>query len=117
MPLPKYIFKKEASEIVAQIIKGEDIWIGDYESDPDMFYFNQGAGADAVSFVINQDTGLVEVKYSEPENEEDNEWYKSGAAYNIKYALDKLVVESSTGGKRKSRRNRKLRKSTRRNRK
>lgn len=138
MSLPKYIFKKaEASKAVEQIIKGEDIFVGDYESDPDMFYFNQGSGADAVTFVINQDTGLVEIKYSDPGrqgnppyngnneeddpyadlgNDEDNEWNRSGVADNIKYALDKLVVESATGGRRKSRRNnRKSRKSTRRN--
>lgn len=137
MPGPKYIFKKEASKAIEQIIKGEDMFIGDYESDPDMYYFNQGSGADAVTFVINQDTGLVEVKYSDPgrqgnppyegNNEdddefgglgkdEDNDWYRSGVADNIKYALDNLVVESSTGGKRKSKRNnRKSRKSTRRN--
>ena len=137
MPLPKYIFKKEAAEIIAKIIVADDIFIGDYESDPDMFYFNQGSGNDAVTFVINQDTGLVEVKYSEPGrqghppyegnnedgdeyadlgDDEDNDWYKTGVADNIKYSLQNLVVESAKGGKRKSRRNkRKLRKSTRRN--
>jgi hypothetical protein len=137
MPAPKYIFKKEAAQAIKEIIKGEDIWIGDYESEPDMFYFNQGSGADAVTFIINQETGLVEVKYSEPGrqgnppymgnnekddiyadlgDDEDNEWYKSGVADNIKYALDNLVVESAAGGKRKSKRNnRKSRKSTRRN--
>jgi hypothetical protein len=137
MTLPKYIFKKEAAKAIEQIIGAEDMFIGDYESDPDMFYFNQGSGTDAVTFIINQDTGLVEVQFSEPGrqghppyegnnedddeyadygNDEDNDWYKSGLAHNIKYYLQNLVIESAKGGKRKSRRkNRKLRKSTRRN--
>jgi hypothetical protein len=139
MSLPKYIFKKEAADVVDRIIAAEDIFIGDYEKDPDMFYFNQGSGQDAVMFVINQNTGLVEVKFSEPgrnghppyegnnENgneygdlgeDEDNDWYKSGVADNIKYYLQKLVIESTKGGKRKSRRNkRKSRKTTRKHKK
>jgi hypothetical protein len=116
MPLPKYIFKKEASKVVSDIVSGEDMFIGDYEEDPDMFYLNQGSGRDAVMFTINQDNGLVEIKYSEPEKKENNDWYKTGVAENIQYYLQKHVVESATGGKKKSRRSkRKLRKNTRRN--
>jgi hypothetical protein len=112
MSLPKYIFKKEASDVIDTIIAGEEMFIGDHEQDPDMFYFNMGSGQDGATFSINQKTGTVEVKYSDPEEEEDNDWFKSGVAENIVYHLQKLVVESAKGGK-KSRRNR--RKNTRRN--
>jgi hypothetical protein len=103
-----------------------------------MIFLNQGAGADAVKFIINQDTGIVEVQYSEPgrdgnppyegNNEEedefadlgedeDNDWYENDATVNIQLYLKSMVVKISKGGKRKSRRNnRKSRKTTRRNR-
>jgi len=133
-----YQFAKGAGQGVENIIKGEDMFIGDYEYDPDMIFLNQGAGADAVKFIINQDTGIVEVKYSEPgrngnppyegnneENDEfadlgkdeDNDWYESDATVNIQLYLQTMVVKIAKGGRRKSRRNnRKSRKSTRRNR-
>lgn len=112
MVLPKYIFKKEATAVIEEIIAGEEIFIGDHEQDPDMFYFNMGSGQDGATFSINQKTGTVEVKYSDPEEKETNEWFKSGLAENIINHLQENVVESAKGGK-KSRRNR--RKNTRRN--
>ena len=109
MPLPKYIFNKEAEDVINRIIAAEDIYIGDHEKDPDMFYFNQELGRGAVTFFINQETGKVKVKYSDPENREKNDWYKSGVADNIKHHLNKHIEKSNTGGGRKKQKTRKNR--------
>ena len=110
-----YSKKKETSAVIEKIIAGEEMFIGDHEQDPDMFYFNIGSGQDGVTFSINQKTGVVEVTYSDPDNEEDNEWFKSGFAENIIYHLQKNVFESAKGGKKNRRKNSNLRKNTRRN--
>ena len=98
------------STLLGKFVNTNGIFIGDYERDPDDIYFNMGSGTDSVGFKINQSTGTVEVRYTDPET--DNEWEAySGAIVRL---LQKHVVKQS-GGKRKTRcnkrRNTKTRKS------
>jgi len=85
------------SKLIGKFINTNGIYIGDYERDPDDIYFNMGSGTDGVGFKINQSTGTVEVRYIDPET--DNEWESySGAIVRL---LQKHVVKQS-GGRRKT---------------
>lgn len=114
MTLPKYIFKEDASKIADQYIAAQDISIGDTEIDSDSLYYRQAFGGSGVTFFINQDTGKVKVKYSNPEKKENNEWYTSHLAGDVLDRLKKHVVESNKNGG-GSRRVRKNRRKTRKN--
>jgi len=105
-----YVFKGDVSEVVNHAINQHDSdpTIGDVDIDKTSVYFEVGSGNNGILFKINQ-MGKIEVELSNP-NSEKNEW-AGEFADDLKEALQALVVQVSTGGrktKRKTRKNRKL---------
>lgn len=96
------------NEIVKHAINQHDSdpTIGDIDVDKRSVYFEVGSGNNGILFTINQTTGKIEVKLSNP-NSDKNEW-AGEFSEDLKETLQSLVMAVS-GGKR-SRKTRKTRK-------
>ena len=91
------------------LISGVDT-VSEVDIDKDRIYIEVGAGTEILVITINQETGIIQMKLSKPNNK-NNEWYWITENKYVKDELQAFVVNQSGGKSRKTRKSRKSRKS------
>jgi hypothetical protein len=101
----KYVFDKEArstfEKYLGALAEEDEIAVGDFEAEPDAFFWETGSGNNKASVHINQTTGKLVFKYDLP-NSKKNDWCEHEE--NIEHRLKKHVIKKQGGGRRKTRR-------------
>ena len=90
------------------LISGVDT-VSEVDIDKDRIYIEVGAGTEILVITINQETGIIQMKLSKPNNK-NNEWYWITENKYVKDELQAFVVNQSGGKSRKTRKTRKSRK-------
>jgi hypothetical protein len=87
--------------------------VSELEVDSRSIYIETGAGADSLLITINQENGTLETKLRRPNNDSNDFYFMTEP--DVLKELQAFVVKKQSGGKTRKRKQRKNRRSTRRN--